>query len=78
MGALSMQVTAEKLLLAQPFRISGYLFERFDAIVVTLGDGRFRGRGEGGGVYYLQDDAPHMLAALETARAEIEHGIDRA
>lgn len=77
MGALSMHVTAEKLLLAQPFRISGYLFESFDAVVVTLGDGRFRGRGEGGGVYYLQDDAPHMLAALDAARAEIENGIDR-
>lgn len=72
MGRLSMHVAAEKLRLAQPFRISGYLFESFDAIVVTLGDGQHQGRGEGNGVYYLSDDAPHMLAALESARDAIE------
>jgi L-alanine-DL-glutamate epimerase-like enolase superfamily enzyme len=39
---------------------------------VTLSDGRFQGRGEGDGVYYLKDDVPHMLAELERARAAIE------
>jgi L-alanine-DL-glutamate epimerase-like enolase superfamily enzyme len=58
--------------LTQPFRISGYLFERFDVVVVTLTDGRFQGRGEGDGVYYLKDDVPHMLAELERFRAVIE------
>ena len=78
MGRLSMQVAAEKLRLAQPFRISGYLFESFDCVVVTLSDGTHQGRGEGGGVYYLQDDGPRMLAALGTARAAIEAGPSRA
>jgi len=72
MARLTMTVTAEQLRLRQPFRISGYLFERFDVVVVKLSDGRYEGRGEGGGVYYLGDDAPHMLTELERARAIIE------
>jgi len=72
MARLTLNVVTEPLRLTQPFRISGYLFERFDVVVVTLSDGRFHGRGEGGGVYYLKDDVPHMLAALERFRAFIE------
>lgn len=77
MARLTLHVAAEQLQLAQPFRISGYLFERFDVVVVTLSDGVHQGRGEGGGVYYLGDDVPHMLAELERARAAIEAGVDR-
>jgi L-alanine-DL-glutamate epimerase-like enolase superfamily enzyme len=72
MGRLTLSVATEQLALAQPFRIAGYLFERFDVVVVTLGDGRFLGRGEGDGVYYLKDDVPHMLAELERYRDAIE------
>jgi L-alanine-DL-glutamate epimerase-like enolase superfamily enzyme len=72
MGRLTLSVVTEQLTLKQPFRISGYLFERFDVVVVTLSDGRFQGRGEGDGVYYLKDDVPHMLAELERHRAAIE------
>lgn len=77
MAHLTMTVAASDLRLAQPFRISGYLFERFEAVEVTLSDGTQQGRGEGGGVYYLGDDVPHMLAELERFRAEIEAGPDR-
>jgi L-alanine-DL-glutamate epimerase-like enolase superfamily enzyme len=77
MAKLKLEVAVEKLPLAEPFRISGYVFEETDAIVVTLGDGDFRGRGEASGVYYLGDDAAHMVAAIEGARAAIEAGIDR-
>jgi L-alanine-DL-glutamate epimerase-like enolase superfamily enzyme len=72
MARLTLTVTSEQLQLRQPFRISGYLFENFSVVVVKLSDGRFEGRGEGGGVYYLGDDAPHMLAELERARDAIE------
>lgn len=72
MARLTLSVKADSMRLAQPFRISGYLFEAFEVVVVTLGDGRRSGRGEGGGVYYLGDDVPHMLAQLEGARAAIE------
>ena len=78
MAKLELEVAVEKLPLAEPFRISGYVFEETDAIVVTLGDGDFRGRGEASGVYYLGDDAAHMVAAIESVRAAIEAGVDRA
>lgn len=71
MSHLNVSVVTEQLRLAQPFRISGYLFEAFNVVVVTLSDGRHTGRGEGGGVYYLGDDVPHMLAQLEGARDAI-------
>ena len=78
MAKLTLDVAVEKLRLAEPFRISGYVFEEQDAVVVTLGDGLHRGRGEASGVYYLGDNAPQMVAAIEANRAAIEAGIDRA
>jgi L-alanine-DL-glutamate epimerase-like enolase superfamily enzyme len=72
-----MQVAVEPVELAAPFRISGFVFERQDIVVVTLDEGSFRGRGEASGVYYLGDDAKKIVAAIEASRAEIERGIDR-
>ncbi len=78
MGRLALEVRAEKLRLAAPFRISGYVFEETDAVVVTLADGDgHEGRGEGAGAYYLGDDLERMRADIEAARPEIEKGIDR-
>ncbi len=56
MARQSLEVRAEKLRLSAPFRISGWVFEATDAIVVTVSDGRHSGRGEGAGAYYLGDD----------------------
>lgn len=75
---MRLTVARESLPLNAPFRISGHVFETSDIVVVTLEDGDARGRGEAAGVYYLGDDVDHMLAAIETARPEIEAGIDRA
>jgi L-alanine-DL-glutamate epimerase-like enolase superfamily enzyme len=77
MGVLTLDVSVETLRLAQPFRISGYVFTHSDVVVVTLGDGEHVGMGEGGGVYYLGDDVPHMLQELGLARAVIEAGLTR-
>jgi L-alanine-DL-glutamate epimerase-like enolase superfamily enzyme len=77
MRALSLKIALEKLRFAQPFRISGYVFEAQDAVVVTLSDGTYRGRGEAVGVYYLDDFAPQMLETIEANRAAIEAGLDR-
>jgi L-alanine-DL-glutamate epimerase-like enolase superfamily enzyme len=77
MTRFTVDVATARLRLAKPFRISGYLFEHFDTVVVTIGDGQFQGRGEAGGVYYLGDDVPNMLAALHAARPAIESGISR-
>jgi L-alanine-DL-glutamate epimerase-like enolase superfamily enzyme len=75
---LKMHVAVEKLLLSAPFRISGFVFEEQDVVVVTLDDGRHQGRGEASGVYYLGDTAQSMVASIEVARGAIEQGIDRA
>jgi L-alanine-DL-glutamate epimerase-like enolase superfamily enzyme len=75
---LKMRVAVEKLRLSAPFRISGFVFEEQDVVVVTLEDGRHQGRGEASGVYYLGDTAQSMVASIEAARAAIEQGIDRA
>jgi L-Ala-D/L-Glu epimerase len=58
--------------LAAPFRISGYVFEASDLVVVDLFDGSYRGRGEASGVYYLGDEAPRIVEQLEACRSQIE------
>jgi L-alanine-DL-glutamate epimerase-like enolase superfamily enzyme len=78
MPRLELDVRTERLRLAAPFRISGYVFEHSDVVVVTLSDGRHEGRGEAAGVYYVGDDVARMLGAIEAAREVIEAGIDRA
>ncbi len=61
----------------KPFRISGYLFEAMPAVVATISDGAFSGRGEASGVYYLRDDQSHMQSEIESVRAAIESGAGR-
>ena len=75
--SLTMKISVEQLRLKAPFRISGYVFEGFDVIVVTLEDGAYRGRGEAAGAYYLGETAATMKAVLEEKRAAIEAGISR-
>ena len=77
MSRLKLDVSTEILRLAEPFQISGHVFDSAEVVVVTLSDGGHAGRGEGGGVYYLGDDLAHMLEALKGARAEIERGPSR-
>jgi L-alanine-DL-glutamate epimerase-like enolase superfamily enzyme len=78
MSQLKLRVAVEKLRLSAPFRISGFVFEEQDAVVVTLDDGEHSGRGEASGVYYLGDSAQTMVAAIEAVRSTIEQGVDRA
>lgn len=73
----TLAVRTEKLRLAAPFRISGYVFEHWDAIVATIRDGADVGRGEASGVYYTGDTADHMRAAVESVRPAIEAGASR-
>jgi L-alanine-DL-glutamate epimerase-like enolase superfamily enzyme len=76
-AALKLHVEVQKLRLSAPFRISGFVFEEQEVVVVTLDDGRHRGRGEASGVYYLGDTAQGMVVEIEAARGTIERGIDR-
>jgi len=68
----SLAYRVERHPLAAPFRISGYVFDGSDLVVVELTDGTHRGRGEAGGVYYLGDEAPQIAAQLDANRAAIE------
>ena len=77
MPELSLRYRVETHRLAAPFRISGYVFETSDLVVVELSDGEFTGRGEAAGVYYLGDDSAHIVAELEAHRDAIEHCFDR-
>lgn len=78
MRELRLQVAVEKLPLAAPFRISGFVFHEQEVVVASVDDGLHRGRGEASGIYYLNDTAEAMLTAIESARPAIEAGIDRA
>ena len=70
--AQSLAYRGETHRLAAPFRISGYVFEASDVVVVELSDGDHAGRGEASGVYYLRDEAPQIVEALDANRAAIE------
>jgi len=78
MSGLTLDVRVEKLRLAAPFRISGFVFEEQDVVVVELKDGQHRGRGEASGVYYLDDKIEKILPAIESRRTAIESGLDRS
>ena len=78
MPALKLCVEVATLRLSAPFRISGYVFEVHDAVVVTLSDSEHRGRGEASGIFFLGETAQTILASIEGARGMIEEGIDRA
>ena len=68
----------EAMRLKEPFRIAGYVFEAFPAVVASLSDGTHTGRGEAAGVYYRDDDAAHIEHEIERCRAAIEAGADRS
>lgn len=77
MGRLNLSVEVESFRFAEPFRISGHVFDTGDVVVVTLDDGEHRGRGEGCGVYYTGDDLAHMQAEIERVRGAVEAGPSR-
>ena len=72
-------LTVEKAAIrfAEPFRITGYVFEAMPSIIAQIADGESLGRGEAAGVYYLGDDQNHMLEMIEPVRGAIEAGLSR-
>ena len=64
MPKLCLRYRVETHRLSAPFRISGYVFETSDVVVVELSDGDYTGRGEAAGVYYLGDDSAHIVEEL--------------
>jgi L-Ala-D/L-Glu epimerase len=74
---LTMRVDVEKWRMKKPFRITGHCFVDSEMVVVTLESEGQIGRGEAGGVYYLNDDVRAMVKQLEAVRMSIERGVDR-
>jgi len=73
----TLTVERAEIRFAEPFRITGYVFESMPSIVARIADGGAVGRGEAAGVYYLSDDQARMLAMIEEIRPEIESGLSR-
>jgi L-alanine-DL-glutamate epimerase-like enolase superfamily enzyme len=72
-----MRVDVERLRLAKPFRIAGHVFTETPVAIVMITEGERFGRGEGAGVYYLDDDIDKIVADLEGVRALVEEGLTR-
>jgi L-alanine-DL-glutamate epimerase-like enolase superfamily enzyme len=77
MPQLSVRLSIETFPYRQPFRISGHVFTETEVLLAEIDDGTHVGRGEGAGVYYLGDDAAHMLRAAESVQAAISAGAGR-
>jgi L-alanine-DL-glutamate epimerase-like enolase superfamily enzyme len=76
-GPLRLRAQIEQWPLATPFRITGYVWESIDVVVVSLEKDGHVGRGEAAGVYYKHDKPAVMLETLESLRATIEAGLSR-
>ena len=77
LAPLTLTYRRDAMVMREPFRISGYLFEAMPAVIAAVSDGALTGRGEAAGVYYLNDDPAHMEAEIERCRDAIEAGISR-
>jgi L-Ala-D/L-Glu epimerase / N-acetyl-D-glutamate racemase len=74
---MKLEIRIETWSLATPFRITGYVMNDVQVVVITLRDGEFAGSGEAVGVYYRRDTAAALAGQIEAVRARIEAGIDR-
>jgi L-Ala-D/L-Glu epimerase len=74
---MKLHTRLEKWALKVPFHITGYTFDVFDALVVSLHEGSHAGRGEALGVYYHDDTPVSMQAQVEALRERIEAGVTR-
>ena len=74
---MQLTVARELIPLSAPFTITGYTFTDMTVVVARVGERGTTGEGEAAGVYYLDDDADRMSAAIEHVRRDIEQGADR-
>jgi L-Ala-D/L-Glu epimerase len=77
MASRALKVEKAAIRFAEPFRITGYVFEAMPSVVAEMAEGDSIGRGEAAGVYYLGDDQDRMLKTIEQVRAGVEKGMTR-
>ena len=63
--------------MTSPFTITGHTFAGAEVLLVTVSENGCRGRGEGAGVYYLDESGASMLEQAEAARQALQDGLDR-
>ena len=72
---LSTEETAIRF--AEPFRISGHIFDAIRSIVVRIWEGAYQGRGEAAGIYYLGENQQQMIETIEAVLGDVEEGLTR-
>ena len=60
-----------------PFRIANYVFDDFPCIICEIEQDGIIGRGEGMGVYYLDETLESMAEQLQNISPELSAGMDR-
>lgn len=75
-GPLRLTVTTECWQRREPFQIAGYVFDKYECVVVELAQDHAIGRGEAFGVYYHGENCATITAELERVRPAIEAGLN--
>ena len=70
-------IHTESWLAIIPFRIANFSWDDFPCVVCEIEQDGLIGRGEGLGVYYLDETPKSMAAEIEAVAAEIAAGADR-
>ena len=76
-GIRKLSFSSERWELRRPFRITGHTFSSADLLLVSVSEDGVTGRGEGAGVYYLDETAASMVGDLASVRDAIEAGAER-
>jgi L-alanine-DL-glutamate epimerase-like enolase superfamily enzyme len=76
-GVRKLSFSSERWEFRKPFRITGRTFTSADLLLVSISQDGIAGRGEGAGVYYLNETTTSMMADLASVRDAIEAGADR-
>lgn len=72
-----LEVITERWAMVRPVRIAGYTLPDPETVLVTIGEGGHRGRGEAMGVFYYGETAATIAADVERVRGAIEAGAGR-
>lgn len=73
----NLQATIEAWEFKAPFTITGRTFSKVELLYLTIAEEGSVGRGEGAGVYYLNETGASMLTDVESVRGVVEAGVDR-
>ena len=73
----TLQVEVAPLPFRRPLRIAGRTVAGIPGVRVAMVEDGVVGRGEAGGVFYLNDDVAHMLDEIERLRPAMEAGCGR-